>query len=52
MLGILKLLKYGIWDFVFERKLTWVERTVTACVKLLGAYFYPSPAAARRMHFW
>ena len=41
VLGILMLLTYGIWDFVFERKLTWAERYTTVCVKILSRMVYP-----------
>lgn len=41
VLGILMLLTYGIWDFVFERKLTRAERYITVCVKILSSMLYP-----------
>lgn len=40
LLGILMFFKYSIWDFVFDRKLIWVERNVVVCVKLFISKFF------------
>lgn len=43
VLGILMFLKYGIWNFAFQRKLTWIKRNVAACVKHFSITRHNSP---------
>lgn len=43
VLGILMFLKYGIWNFAFQRKVTWIKRHVAACVKHFSITRHNSP---------